>query len=775
MEFLDEIIDLLNSGEFQKIIDSIGDFLDENPAYKTIDYHHFANPLEEMLFDNYLGNFESIKTLDLDKPLEDIYTIYSIAYMNLGQINEAEKYLKIANQINPVSAPILIRLCEFYQSKHEEEKLKDLCCDIFKYTYDVDILTSSYFKLADYLYHTNQNMELYNHLFNFFVFLKFDEEQKPVKEDIIYFSQNNIQVGVNPKIIQLLMYLIALYSQNNMLSSSGYFKNILDEVSKFNNYLNHLVDDEIDEQNVVELKNETGVDNSRLEELTKEEITPIMQIEFLNMLKESRLYMPVSYSENMFECIESAKVGDVIGPTVQIGFNIEFPFNTQSLRIESILDKIDKIIYENNNSESINNEEFQLIVYKTILPFFKYSMNYTDIGSFLIFYHINLHFLKLDISELLKIHNLNEQFKDFSNSLADFFKSLSIPILDIKNNRSFEFYSKIIETININETKSDISLLRLINMDETTYFTINSKLVLTNEIFSLILFFKNLDFDLFVKTMMESTNLFSSILFIKSCSIEELLMILQNNTINNEFIVFSSLKKILDKKYDKMSENKNLVKNILSHVYKQDNELFKKLIQIFDRNVLFNESVGLLIKEDVEIDIEFIINQFEISYFSQENDYRRKLLENYNRDEDRYFELLKICFVKHREHLDNLLNNDKRCIFLNYALTNLSNFILLYYLDCMDKTKLLAEINKTLKSIKYLNSEWFESITSYRNKFYVHYSNLLILSCAYHYNEMHDNETSELFEELVLDRIFEKMLYESDYDSLSTIKKVLCN
>ncbi len=55
------------------------------------------------------------------------------------------------------------------------------------------------------------------------------------------------------------MYLIAFYSQNNMLSSSGYFKNILDEVSEFNNYLNHLVDDEIDEQNVDELKNEMGL------------------------------------------------------------------------------------------------------------------------------------------------------------------------------------------------------------------------------------------------------------------------------------------------------------------------------------------------------------------------------------------------------------------------------------------------------------------------------------------------------------------------------------
>ena len=55
------------------------------------------------------------------------------------------------------------------------------------------------------------------------------------------------------------MYLIALYSQNNILSSSGYFKNILDEVFEFNNYLNHLVDDEIDEQNVDELKNEMGL------------------------------------------------------------------------------------------------------------------------------------------------------------------------------------------------------------------------------------------------------------------------------------------------------------------------------------------------------------------------------------------------------------------------------------------------------------------------------------------------------------------------------------
>lgn len=449
----------------------------------------------------------------------------------------------------------------------------------------------------------------------------------------------------------------------------------------------------------------------------------------------------------------------------------EFPFNQKSFMIETLLDEIDKILYE-NDSKSINNEEFQLSVFKTILPFFKYSIKYKEIGSFLIFHHINLNFLKLDITKLLEIHNLNEQFKDFLKILANFFKDLNSPSLDLKNKNIFDFYNKIIETINVNERKYDISLLKLINMDKTTYFTINSKLVLSNEIFNLILLFKNLNLNLFIETMMESTTLFSSILFIKSCSIKELLTIFQNDIEYNEFITFCSLKKILDEENEQMNENKILIKNILFQVFEHDIGFFKKIIKIFDKNMLFNESIGLLNKEKGEIDIEFIFNQFEISYFSQENNYRRKILENYDRTEEQYFKLLKISFLKRKEYLNNLLGDDSKCIFLNYALTDFCDFILYYYVDCMDNNNILNEINRTLNSIKYLNSEWFKSITDYRNKFYVYYSDLLILSCAYHYKELHNDETSELVKELVLDGTFEKMLYENDYPSLINIKKV---
>ena len=450
----------------------------------------------------------------------------------------------------------------------------------------------------------------------------------------------------------------------------------------------------------------------------------------------------------------------------------EFPFNNKSFMIEPLLDEIDKIIYENTDLKSNSYEEFQLVIYKTIRPFFKFSIKYKEIGSFLIFHHVNFHFLKLDISKLLKIHNLNEQFKDFLQILAKFFKDLNSPTLNLKNNNINGFYNKMIENINVNEMKYSTSLLKLINMDETNYFTINSKLVFSNEIFSLILFFKNYDFNLFVETMIESTTFFSSILFIKSCSIKELLIIFQNDIEYNEFITFSSLKKILDEEYEQMAKNKKLIKNILSKVFEQDKDFFKKIIKIFDKNMLFNDSIGLLNKENAEIDIEFIFSQFEISYFSQENNYRRKILENYDRTENQYFKLLKISFSKRKEYLNNLLDDDSKCLFLNYALTDFCDFILYYYLDYIDNNNILNEINKTLISIKYLNSEWFKSIKDYRNKFYVYYSDLLILSCAYHYENLHNDETSALVKELILDGTFEKMLYENDYPSLSTIKKV---
>ena len=59
-----------------------------------------------------------------------------------------------------------------------------------------------------------------------------------------------------------------------------------------------------------------------MEELIKQDITPQMEKEDFEILKESRLFLPVDFGQDAFNGIENTKPGDEIeGPR---GFNIQF-------------------------------------------------------------------------------------------------------------------------------------------------------------------------------------------------------------------------------------------------------------------------------------------------------------------------------------------------------------------------------------------------------------------------------------------------------------------
>lgn len=76
--------------------------------------------------------------------------------------------------------------------------------------------------------------------------------------------------------------------------------------------------------NMDELKNQTEIDNSKLEKILEKDITPQMQVEFFEILKESQFFLPVTPSANMFEGLEDAKVGDTFTPKGQAGFDINY-------------------------------------------------------------------------------------------------------------------------------------------------------------------------------------------------------------------------------------------------------------------------------------------------------------------------------------------------------------------------------------------------------------------------------------------------------------------
>ena len=78
----------------------------------------------------------------------------------------------------------------------------------------------------------------------------------------------------------------------------------------------------MDEEKLDKLKKETEVDNSRLEELIKQDITPEMEKEVFELLKQSKLFLPVDFGPDAFKGIENTKPGDEI--ECPSGFNIQF-------------------------------------------------------------------------------------------------------------------------------------------------------------------------------------------------------------------------------------------------------------------------------------------------------------------------------------------------------------------------------------------------------------------------------------------------------------------
>ena len=66
------------------------------------------------------------------------------------------------------------------------------------------------------------------------------------------------------------------------------------------------------------------MDNSKLEELMKQDITPEMQKEFFEIFKDSQLFLPVTFDEGMFKGIENTAVGEVIESDENIGFSINY-------------------------------------------------------------------------------------------------------------------------------------------------------------------------------------------------------------------------------------------------------------------------------------------------------------------------------------------------------------------------------------------------------------------------------------------------------------------
>lgn len=242
MDILNEISYDIEEGEYKTALEKLDKFMESFTEMfeddKVSEYHFFTNPLEEMLFNKYIGAKKTVRYIPDNQPLLDLYYIYGFLLLETQQYENAEHYLKKAIKINPVSSRIILELCEIYKvHTYTYNKYFMYATDALKYAYYPQDIARCYRTLGYYYIEENQMgtaFALFNYSMEFelnpmayseinYIKTKNPQIELTLEESIEILKEKNIQMGVNPFILETLDGLISEYEENKLYNQTLYF------------------------------------------------------------------------------------------------------------------------------------------------------------------------------------------------------------------------------------------------------------------------------------------------------------------------------------------------------------------------------------------------------------------------------------------------------------------------------------------------------------------------------------------------------------------------
>lgn len=256
MDILNEVAYEIENGKSKVALEKLDKFINkyQSPFENDDDaeYHFFTNTLEELIFMRYIGSKNEIKYIPTNQPVLDLYYIYGFLLLEDKQFEKSEKYLKKAIKINPVSSRVILELSEIYKiHTYTYNKYYMFVSDALKYAYYPRDIARCYRQLGFYYIEENQ-MEIALALFIYsmeyelspqayseinYIQSKNSELKLKLDECINIIKNKNIQLGVNPFVLDTLYELADEYEKNRLYSQSLYYYEIIYDLTNDENIL----------------------------------------------------------------------------------------------------------------------------------------------------------------------------------------------------------------------------------------------------------------------------------------------------------------------------------------------------------------------------------------------------------------------------------------------------------------------------------------------------------------------------------------------------------
>ena len=223
--------------------------VDSDDSSLPKEYHSFLNPLEEILFYQYIGLKNELEYIPFNEPLFDLYYIYGTLLLEYDNYSKAEEYLLKALRINPVSSKTILSLADIYKSKTRTYNRFFLYnVDALKFAYKNEDIARAYRNFGFFYVEENQldiaaafydfslNFDFNNQAFRELEYIKSRGSNTEINrndaERII--ESKNIQVGVNPFILDTLKIICSDLESKKNYSGALYFYRILYDLTKDN-------------------------------------------------------------------------------------------------------------------------------------------------------------------------------------------------------------------------------------------------------------------------------------------------------------------------------------------------------------------------------------------------------------------------------------------------------------------------------------------------------------------------------------------------------------
>lgn len=251
MDLLNDLSYDIESGKYDVALNKMDKFMENfTPIFeddKVSEYHFFTNPLEEILFNTYIGAEKELRYIPDNQPLLDLYYIYGFLLLEDQQYEKAELYLKKAIKINPVSSRIILELTEIFKVHtytYNEYYIRTI--DALKYAYYPHDIARCYRNLGYYYIEENKMktaMALFMYSMEYdlspiayreikYIQSKNKELELSLDECLEIIENKNIPIGANPYIIESLEKLAAEYEENKLFHQAEYFYNLLYKITE---------------------------------------------------------------------------------------------------------------------------------------------------------------------------------------------------------------------------------------------------------------------------------------------------------------------------------------------------------------------------------------------------------------------------------------------------------------------------------------------------------------------------------------------------------------